>query len=248
MKQITIIEKLQAIGSEAATLQYQSGLLCDKDINVMWSYSQRHINAFNVNGKNRADFLMEKKTCCDPHLRKFWQNVIEDWDVKSKRSVSQNKENFERLEVIERKACGVGFRRVRHILKNIVRKSSNKESKIILTLFDLEFANLKAKLHVGEIRRRIYNRKEWLMKKLSWLLADSEWKYGIMEATSKNAAYCLYIYLPNGKQISFHTTNWQFYKYFPAINCQWDGQPSSTMTKLVDYINEMKIISIESIF
>lgn len=243
MTTITIKVKLQDLGNEAITQQYESGRLCNKDINVMWSYSQRHTNAFCVSGRNKSDFLMEMKTCCDPHLKKFWQNVIEDWDNKSAKSISQNEENFERLEMIEREACGVGIRRLRHILNNMVRKTHDKESHIMLTLIDLEYANLKAKLHVGEIRSRIYNRKEWLMEKLSWLLENSGWNYGITEATGKNAAYCLYVYLPNGKQVSFHTTNWQFYKYFPAITCKWDGQRASTMTKLVDYINELNIIN-----
>lgn len=236
-------EKVLDLGNEAITQQYESGRLCDKDINVMWSYSHRHAYAFCVSGRNKSDFLMELKTCSDPHLKKFWKNVIEDWDGKSAKSVSQNAENFERLEVIEREACGVGIRRVRHVLSNMVRKTHDQNSHIILTLVDLEFANLKAKLHVGTIRGKIYDRKEWLMKKLSWLLKNSGWHYGITEATGKNAAYCLYVYLPNGKQVSFHTTNWQFYKYFPAISCKWDGQRASTMTKLVEYINEIKIIN-----
>ena len=166
----TIQEKLEEMSNETITQQYESERLCDKDINVIWSYSQRHTNAFCVSGRNKSDFLMEMKTCCDPHLKKFWQNNIEDWDSKSTKSISQNEENFERLEVIEREACGVGIRRVRHILNNMVRKFHDKESYIIFTLIDLEYANLKAKLHVGEIRSRIYNRKEWLMEKLSWLL------------------------------------------------------------------------------
>lgn len=232
------IQKIKSIGSEAVISQYEAGRLCEKDINVMWSYSRRHADAFCLGGRNKIDFLMEKKTCRDPHLKKFWQNVIEDWDNKSANSTSQNKENFERLEVLEHEACGVGIRRVRHILKNMVRKSHDMESNIILTLIDLEYANLKAKLHVGDIRQKIYNRKEWLMKKLSWLLEDSDWNYGITEAMGKNAAYCLYVYLPNGKQVSFHTTNWQFYQYFPTISCKWDGQRASTMTKLMEYISE----------
>lgn len=243
MATLSIKEKLHELDNEVIIQQYEYGRLCDKDINVMWSYLQRHTNAFCVSGRNKSDFLMEMKTCCNPHLKKFWQNVIEDWDSKSVKSISQNEENFERLEVIEREACGVGIRRLRHILNNMVRKTHDKDSHIILTLIDLEYANLKAKLHVGEIRSRIYDRKEWLMEKLSWLLKNSGWNYGITEATGKNAAYCLYVYLPNGKQVSFHTTNWQFYKFFPAITCKWDGQRASTMTKLVDYINELNIIN-----
>ncbi len=243
MKRFTINEKLHAIGCEVVTSQYESGRLCDKDINVMWCYSQKHINAFYVNGKMRTDILLELKTCCSPHLRKYWQNVLEDWDNKSYKSLSQNEENFERLQNLEHNACGVGIRRVRHILKNMVRKSHDIESYIILTLIELEYANLKAKLHVGEIRRKIYERKEWLMEKLSWLLENSGWNYGIMTATGKNAAYCLYVYLPNGKQVSFHTTNWQIYKYFPTIECKWDGQRASTMTKLIEYVDEKNIIT-----
>ncbi len=242
MRKLTVNEKLLAIGCEDATSQYEAGRLCDKDINAMWSYSQKHVNAFCVNGKTRKDLWLEQRTCCNPHLERFWRNVLEDWDMKHSKSVSQNEENFQHLETIEQEACGIGLRRVRHRLKNIVRKYRNLEYNIILTLIDLEYANLKAKLHVGEIRRRIYDRKEWLMEKLSWLLRDSGWRYGIMEATGKNAAYCLYIYLPNGKQVSFHTNNWQFYKYCPAISCQWDGLTASTMTKLVEFIEERNMI------
>ena len=88
MESKTVKEKMQDLGNEAITQQYESGRLCDKDINVMWSYSKRSANAFCISGRNKSDFLMEMKTCCNPHIKKFWKNVIEDWDSKSANSIS----------------------------------------------------------------------------------------------------------------------------------------------------------------
>ena len=64
------------------------------------------------------------------------------------------------------------------------------------------------------------------------------WKYGYNDAAGKNASYIIYVYLPNGVQISWHTNNYYIYKSYPLINAEWDGQVCMTMEKLLTYIDK----------
>ena len=103
------------------------------------------------------------------------------------------------------------------------------------TCFETEFANLSAK-KFHKLKNVIYERKSILLEELSYLLHDTGWKHGINYNTGKNASYIVYIYLPNGTQLSWHCNEYQMIYYYPEIQCEWDGQVCMTMEKILNYI------------
>ena len=68
----------------------------------------------------------------------------------------------------------------------------------------------------------IYERKSILLEQLSNLLYETEWKHGISYNTGKNASFIVYIYLPNGTQLSWHCNEYQMMYYYPEIQCEWE--------------------------
>ena len=69
-------------------------------------------------------------------------------------------------------------------------------------------------------------------------LQESGWQYGINDDAGKNACYLIYIYLPNGVQLTWHANNYDLYKDYPLIEAEWDGQVCMTMDKIISYINQ----------
>ena len=63
------------------------------------------------------------------------------------------------------------------------------------------------------------------------------WKYGINSETGKNACYLVYVYLPNGVQLTWHCNEYAIYECYPPIDAEWDGQVCMTMEKLLTYIS-----------
>jgi hypothetical protein len=63
------------------------------------------------------------------------------------------------------------------------------------------------------------------------------WKYGINDEAGKNANYLVYVYLPNGVQLTWHCNEYMVYECYPYINEEWDGQVCMTMEKILNYIS-----------
>ena len=134
-------------------------------------------------------------------------------------------------------ALGIGLRKVVSRMKRLVKHSSDINTKIVLLLLETEFANLSAKkLH--NLKKVIYERKVILLEKLSDLLEEAGWKYGISYKTGKNASYLIYVYLPNGVQLSWHCNEYHILYYYPDITCEWDGQVAMTMEKILSYMGD----------
>lgn len=86
-----------------------------------------------------------------------------------------------------------------------------------------------------------------LLTQLADLLSETEWRYGISSNTGKNVSYIIYIYLPNGEQLSWHCNEYQMLYYYPEINCEWDGQACMTMEKILNYIGGTFHIGIKEV-
>ena len=86
-------------------------------------------------------------------------------------------------------------------------------------------------------RTNIYERKSILLKRAQSLIEQCGWRYGYNGANGKNANYIIYVYLPNGIQLSWHTNDYYIYKYYPLIDAEWDGQACMTMEKVLAYID-----------
>ena len=106
-----------------------------------------------------------------------------------KKSNEQNDLSLQKLEMFKKNALGVGLRKVLSHLKNNARKSKDLELHLVLMLLETEFANLSAKQNRGNKKGMIYERKSYLLYRMSEYLDNAGWKYGINEATGKTAGH-----------------------------------------------------------
>lgn len=131
------------------------------------------------------DLIHLEKDTHNPLLRSRLQQCIEEHKAKSRTSNTQKKQSLEKLEVCRTNALGIGLRKVLSVMKKLVRHSTCIEDEIVQTLLETEFANLSTK-KIHSKKGIISLRKTILLKKLAYLLADSDWKFGISYKTGKN--------------------------------------------------------------
>lgn len=204
---------------------------------VMESYKRniKEAEKFSMFGLTIFDLIRMEEETHNPILKAKLKECIELHKAKSRTSNSQNKISLEKLENFRENALGIGLRKVISLMKGIVKKTRDLEARIVLMLLETEFANLSAKkLH--RFKNVIYERKSILLEGLSDLLYGTDWKHGISYNTGKNASYIVYIYLPNGTQLSWHCNEYQMMYCYPEIECEWDGQVCMTMEKILNYI------------
>jgi hypothetical protein len=204
---------------------------------VVESYRRniKEASRFSMFGLSIFDLMRMEEETHNPILRAKLKECIELHKEKSKCSNTQNKQSLEKLENLRKKALRIGLRKVISSMKHLVKKSGDLEARIVLMLLETEFANLSAK-KFHKLKNVIYERKSILLEELSYLLHDTGWKHGINYNTGKNASYIVYIYLPNGTQLSWHCNEYQMIYYYPEIQCEWDGQVCMTMEKILNYI------------
>lgn len=230
--------------SEYVEHQYELGLLSDKDVRNLAYFEKKHPGSTDLFGSTIQDYYMAiRLNRGNTSVVKFFENAIEEWKVKSKLSSDQNALNQERLKCLEYNACGIGLKKVIREMKYLCRcNRHNLQMNITYLFLCLEWANQNAKRYCGELREVIYERKNYLMKKLAPLLKKAGYRHGLSYNTGKNASYVLYCYLPNGDQVSWHT-QWNMYDVFLPINVEWDHKPATTMVKIINYINEQHYIN-----
>ena len=204
---------------------------------VIQSYRMncREAEKFSFFGLDVFDLMRCERETHNPILRARLKEQIELHKEKSRRSNDQNKVSLEKLEYYREHALGVGLRKVLAEMRRIVKRTGSLEARIVLMLLETEFANLSAKkLHSH--KSVIYERKTLLLEELSYLLADTDWRYGINYQTGKNASYVVYIYLPDGTQLCWHGKEYRLMYCYPEIECEWDGKVCMTMDKILSYI------------
>jgi hypothetical protein len=86
------------------------------------------------------------------------------------------------------------------------------------------------------MKRVIYERKSILLYQMADYLRDLGWRYGINDEAGKNACYLVYVYLPNGVQLTWHCNEYGIYECYPLIDAEWDGQVCMTMEKILSYV------------
>ena len=227
-------EVLLGVGKKLRNGYLAGNVSADK---VMQSYraNVKEASKFSMFGLSIFDLIRAESETHNPILRAKLKECIEEHKEKSRCSNNQNKLSLEKLENFRENALGIGLRKVLSSMRKIVRTTGDLEAKIVLTLLETEFANLSAKkLH--RLKGVIYERKTLLLEELSDLLYDTDWKYGISYNTGKNASYIVYIYLPDGTQLSWHCNEYQMMYCYPEIQCEWDGQVCMTMEKILTYI------------
>lgn len=212
---------------------YLQGKVKDEDILSLYSRNLKESDAFEPFGWTSAELRQKADMTNNPILRDRLLAIIEQKKVKAFRSMQQNALNMKKLEYYRTTALGMGLRPVmREVEKRA--KSGDGEARILFLLMQTEFANLYAKKRTS-LSEIIYQRKDILLKQVSDLLYDSGWECGISSDTGKNASYIIYIYLPDNSQVSWHCNDCTIFSYYDDIDCDWDGQPCSTMEKLLNY-------------
>lgn len=213
--------------------RYPESMLMDR-----YNKNKREADAFSVFGYRRYEIEKMMKECPNPVLKTKLQESLNKISSAKRISVAQNSINLQKLESFKKNACGMGLRKVIKTMKRIVKKSKDKEALLTLMLLETEYANLSAKQYGGEKKDIIYERKDILLIQMTDLLEELNWKYGYNEKIGKNACYLVYVYLPNGVQLTWHCNDYYIYKYYPYIDAEWDGQVCMTMEKILTYIGK----------
>ena len=225
---------LQGVGKKIRNGYFAKTITVSK---VMECYqkNRKEADAFSCFGWTVSEMIRYERETHNPIIKKLLQEAICAHDEKKDKSNDQNKLNLEKLEKFRTEALGIGLRKVLSQMRKLVKHSTDVNARIVLLLLETEFANLSAKkLH--SLKNVIYERKVILLEKLAGLMDGTNWRYGISSNTGKNASYIIYIYLPNGEQLSWHCNEYQVLYYYPGIDCEWDGKVCMTMEKILSYI------------
>lgn len=226
---------LKGIG-KVLRASYLAEKVTEKEVLAIYKRNEKEAEAFDAFGMTIFDLIIEEKRTHNPILRDKLAKAIAQYKEKSRSSSKQNTLNLAKLDFYRDSALGVGLRPIMNILR-MHEKAGNIDAAICLKLLEIEFANLSAKKlhHKKEV---IYERKHILLQEVSDLLYDNGWECGISANTGKNASYIIYVYLPNGTQLSWHCNEYDLLHYYYDIDCEWDGLPCSTLEKLFSYIHE----------
>lgn len=227
---------LSSIGKKMRTA-YLAGKATDDEVIRCYNRNKKEADAFNPFGLTVFDLISIKEKTHNTILRRKLEDLIEQHKQKSRCSIDQNKLNLQKLDFYTDTALGMGLRPVMKQLRSIVRTSGNEEAEILLMLMQIEFANLVAKKRHDK-KKRCYERKDFLLMDISYLLEDNGWKHGISYTTGKNASCLVYVYLPDGTQLSWHSNSWQMTYYYDEASFTWDGQACSSLEKLLTYAHD----------
>lgn len=209
------------------------GNISDMEVGMMFNRNKKEADAFDGYGWTLFDLIQEEKRTHNPLLRKKLQFLIEDHKQKSRCSATQNAVSVNKLMFYHDSALGCGIRPIRNYLYKL-GKRGDEEATILAMLIDIEYANLMAKKRTDK-KKVIYERKHILMAQVSDLLYDNGWVCGISPQTGKNAGWIVYVYLPDGSQLSWHSNEYTMLYCYGDIDCEWDGRTCSTLEKLLAY-------------
>ena len=217
---------------------YLNGKISEDILMAKYNKNKKEADAFSLYGYTQWEIRQLLKECSNPLLKKKMEDTLAMKKERKTISKEQNKTSIKKLRAFKKDACGMGLRKVIHKMKRLIKTTGDLELKATLLLLETEYANLSAKLHYGWHRKKIYERKTILLLKLADILKKVGWEYGVNCETGKNANYLVYIYMPNGAQLTWHCNEYNIYKEFPYIEACWDGQVAMTMEKILTYIGE----------
>ena len=218
-------------------LSYLRGQISDSTIIAMYKKNKKEADSFSVYGFRTHEIERFARETHNPLLREKLLACIDKKREQNKKSSEQNQLSLSKLENFKKTACGIGLRKVLKHLDKLSKLTRDPETRLIQMLLETEYANLSAKQHYGKLKGLIYERKSILLYQMADLLEAMGWKYGINSETGKNACYLVYVYLPNGVQLTWHCNEYTIYECYPPIDAEWDGQVCMTMEKLLTYIS-----------
>lgn len=216
---------------------YLNGQVPASSIIAMYKKNKKEADSFSAFGYRQREIEAMIKDTHNPLLKQKLLKCLEAKRENSTRSKEQNEVSLAKLEVFKKEACGMGLRKVIKKITKMAKKTKDAETRLLLLLLETEYANLSAKQHKGELKKMIYERKAILLYQMAEYLENLGWKYGINDEAGKNACYLVYIYLPNGVQLTWHCNEFDIYERYPTIDAEWDGQACMTMDKIISYID-----------
>lgn len=221
---------------------YLLGKIDESTIISLYKKNKSEADAFSTFGLNDFELRTICKGTHNPLIRIIVEKEIAERKEKRLRSKEQNQTSIDKLNHFKQNALGIGLRKVRNRLKKHVRETGNVEEKIILLLLETEFANLTAK-EKKQYSSIIYERKDILLENIAYLLKGTKWIYGMNYNTGKIASYLIYIYLPNGTQLTWHCNDYYTASCYPIrYDLEWDGQICMTMEKILNFIEERGLL------
>lgn len=226
---------LQLVGKKMRN-DYKNGKISGSRVLAKYARDKKEADAFSLYGYRQGDIKDLLKETHNNVLKQKLQDRLADMKRASQKSADQNRTSLDKLERFKKEACGIGLRKVIKKMDAIARKSKDRQARLVLLLLETEYANLSAKQHRGKLKGKIYQRKDLLLLQMADYLDKLHWKYGINDETGKNADYIVYVYLPNGVQLSWHCNGFSIYQRYPPIDAQWDGQVCMTMEKILAFI------------
>lgn len=215
---------------------YLNGAISEDVVNAFYKHNKKEADEFDSFGMSLFDLQELKTKTHNPLLSSKLQELILDYKNKITKGHMQNMLSLKKLSFYKQFGLGIGLRNVIKALKNLV-KLGEKEARIVLGLLDIEFANLTAKLRSNK-KNLIYERKDILLDRISDMLYDNGWRCGINYNPGKNANYLIYVYLPNGEQLSWHCNDYRMLECYDEIKCEFDGKVCSTLEKLLNYVHK----------
>lgn len=235
VKNIKIKDALNGVGKKLRA-SFLAGKTTEKELLTVYNRNMKEANSFDGYGLSLFELEQEEKGTHNPILRSKLEKLIEEYKEKARCSNAQNALSMKKLQYYSSSALGMGIRQVMKALRKLARKGDN-EARILSLLLDVEFANLYAKKR-SALKKVIYERKHILLTKLSKFLYDNGWVCGISSRTGKNAGWIVFVYLPDGSQVSWHCNEYSILYYYDDIDCCWDGQICSTLEKLLNYAHK----------
>lgn len=223
---------LEGVGKKLRA-SFKAGKTTEKELLAVFIHNKKEADAFDGYGWSTFDLIQEEKRTHNPLLRAKLQKLIEEHKEKSRCSNRQNALSIAKLDFYKDTALGCGIRSIRNALYKI-GAGNDDEATILAMLLDIEFANLMAKKLTGK-KEVIYERKHIMLEQVSDLLYDNNWRCGISSKAGKNAGWIIYIYLPDGTQLSWHSNQYTLLYSYEDIDCAFDGRVCTTLEKLLTY-------------
>lgn len=232
----TQTEVLNGVGKKMRA-SFATGKIPFEEVLRCYNFNKKEADAFDAFGMTIMELNLRFRKSHNPLLRNKLQMLISQYNQKSRCSIDQNKLSLQKLEFYLKFALGLGLRKVMKELRTIVRTTDDVEAETVLLLIELELANLTAKKRHDK-KERCYERKDLLLMDLSFLLDECGWMHGISYKTGKNASSIVFVYLPDGSQLSWHSNDWHMPRYYDEADFVWDEKACSTLEKLLNFVHE----------
>lgn len=232
------VEETFNLVGKALVRAYRRGEVCADELFRTYRKNVSEAEAFCVIGYRIPELKRVIATTHNPALKTRLSAIVEEKYLLQKKSNTQNRTTLEKLNMFKRDVLGtgVGLRKCIASMRKYCKKTRDRDAQIILLLLETEFANVNAKRLPSIEKKMAYERKARLLYRLSILLRDAGWKTGYNDMAGKNASYLVYVYLPSGVQLTWHSNDYMTPRYYDYISDEWDGQVCMTLEKILSYI------------